>query len=140
MRTINTASGDLRVDSIGGSAELATASGDVDVNHVAGDARIRSASGDVEVRAADGSVSVRTASGDIRIGVVRRGVVEIDSASGDVAVGVATGTAAWLDVQALSGGVSSSLEPSDSPGDDAETVSIHAHTLSGDIRVHRAPN
>ena len=68
------------------------------------------------------------------------GVVEIDSASGDVEVGVAAGTAAWLDVQALSGGVSSSLEPTDSPGDDAETVSIHAHTLSGDIRVRRAPN
>ena len=99
---------------------------------------MRSASGDVAVREADGSVNVRTASGDVRIESVRRGTVEIDSASGDVDVAVAVGTAAWLDVQALSGSVSSSLDPTDAPGDDAETVSIHAHTLSGDIRIRRA--
>ena len=84
---------------------------------------------------ADGSVTVRTASGDVRVDSVRRGTVEIDSASGDVEIGVAAGTAAWLDVQALSGSVSSSLDPTDAPGDDAETVSIHAHTLSGDVRA-----
>jgi DUF4097 and DUF4098 domain-containing protein YvlB len=138
--SVNTASGDLRLESIDGSAELATASGDIDVGRVAGDARVRSASGDVVIKAADASVGVRTASGDIRIDVLRRGNVEIDTASGDVELGVATGTAAWLDVQALSGRVSSTLEPTDTPGDDTETVSIHAHTLSGDIDLRRAPN
>jgi hypothetical protein len=72
--------------------------------------------------------------------VVRRGIVEVDTASGDVEVGIATGTAAWLDVQALSGRVSSTLEATDTPGHDAETVTIHAHTLSGDITLRRAPN
>jgi Putative adhesin len=138
--SVNTASGDLRLESIDGSVELASASGDVEVGHVVGDARVRSASGDVVVKAADGSIGVRTASGDIRIDVLRRGSAEIDTASGDVELGVATGTAAWLDVQALSGRVSSTLEPTDTPGDDTETVSIHAHTLSGDIDLRRAPN
>jgi Putative adhesin len=138
--SVNTASGDLRLESIDGSAELATASGDIDVGSVAGEARVRSASGDVVVKAADGSAGVRTASGDVRIDMIRRGSVEIDTASGDVELGVAKGTAAWLDVQALSGKVSSTLEPTDAPADDADKVSIHAHTLSGDITLHRAPN
>ncbi len=136
--TVSTASGDARLETVAGSAEFQTASGDAYLSHVGGDARLRSASGDVAVREADGSVNVRTASGDVRIESVRRGTVEIDSASGDVDVAVAVGTAAWLDVQALSGSVSSSLDPTDAPGDDAETVSIHAHTLSGDIRIRRA--
>lgn len=137
--SVNTASGDARLDTVGRSAELATASGDVTLLHVGGDTRARSASGDVVIRGADGSVTVRTASGDIRLDSVRRGTVEVDSASGDVEIGIAAGTAAWLDVQALSGSVSSSLDPSEAPGDDAEAVSIHAHTLSGDVRVRRAP-
>jgi DUF4097 and DUF4098 domain-containing protein YvlB len=136
--SVNTASGDVRVDVVSGSAELATASGDVAVSHVLGDARVRSASGDVGLDRADGSVTVRTASGDVRVGSVRRAAVEIDTASGDVEIGVAAGTAAWLDVQALSGSVSSALDAADAPDDDAETVAIHAHTLSGDVRVRRA--
>jgi DUF4097 and DUF4098 domain-containing protein YvlB len=136
--SVNTASGDVRVDVVSGSAELATASGDVAVSHVLGDARVRSASGDVGLDKADGSVTVRTASGDVRVGSVRRAAVEIDTASGDVEIGVAAGTAAWLDVQALSGSVSSALDAADAPDDDAETVAIHAHTLSGDVRVRRA--
>jgi DUF4097 and DUF4098 domain-containing protein YvlB len=138
--SVTTASGDVRLESVDGSAELSTASGDIDVNRVADEARVRSASGDVVIKVAGGSVNVRTASGDVRIGVVRRGIVEIDTASGDVEVGVAAGTAAWLDVQAISGRVSSALEATDTPSDDAETVSIHAHTLSGDITLRRAPN
>jgi DUF4097 and DUF4098 domain-containing protein YvlB len=135
---VTTASGDVRLESVQGSAEFSTASGDIDVGHVADETRARSASGDVNVKVVGGSVSVRTASGDVRVGVVRRGIVEIDSASGDVEVGVPTGTAAWLDVQALSGRVTSALEPTGTPGDDADTVSIHAHTLSGDISLRRA--
>ena len=135
---VSTASGDAHIGTVDGSGELSTASGDVNVSRIAGDARVRSASGDVGLKEAGGSVTARTASGDIRIDSVRRGTTEIDSASGDVDLGIALGTAAWLDVQALSGTVSSTLEPTDAPADDAETVSIHAHTLSGDIRVRRA--
>jgi DUF4097 and DUF4098 domain-containing protein YvlB len=136
--SVSTASGDSRIEAIDASGELSTASGDVNVGRIAGDVRVRSASGDVGLGVAGGSVTVRTASGDIRVDSLRRGTTEIDSASGDVDLGIAHGTTAWLDVQALSGSVSSGLDPTDAPGGDAETVSIHAHTLSGDIRVRRA--
>jgi hypothetical protein len=137
--TVTTASGDTRVETIGGSAQLSTASGDVSVDRVDGDTRVRTASGDVGVGRAGGSVTARTASGDVRVGSVTTGTVQIDSASGDVEIGVVAGTAAWLDVQSLSGTVSSSLDATDAPGDQADTVSIHAHTLSGDVHIRRAP-
>jgi DUF4097 and DUF4098 domain-containing protein YvlB len=137
---ITTASGDARLEAVVGSAQLSTASGDVAIGRVEGDARVRTASGDVVLGYTAGSVSARTASGDVRLGSVRTGTVQVDSASGDVEIGVVTGTAAWLDVQSLSGSVSSALEPGDAPGDTADTVSIHAHTLSGDVRIRRASN
>jgi DUF4097 and DUF4098 domain-containing protein YvlB len=133
-----TASGDIRLGSVGGSAEVATASGDIDVPAAEGDVKARSASGDVVLGQIGGSVAVRTASGDTRVRSVRRGTVEINAASGDIEVGVAAGVAAWLDVQSLSGDLSSALEPTDAPGDGADTVTIHAHSLSGDVRVRRA--
>jgi DUF4097 and DUF4098 domain-containing protein YvlB len=136
--TVTTASGDARLDAIAGSAELSTASGDVAVDRIDGNARIRTASGDVGLGQAGGSVTARTASGDVRVGSVRTGAVQIDSASGDVEIGVVAGTAAWLDVQSLSGTASSSLDATDAPGDQADTVSIHAHTLSGDVHIRRA--
>jgi DUF4097 and DUF4098 domain-containing protein YvlB len=135
---VTTASGDARLDAVSGSAQLSTASGDVAVGRVEGDARVRTASGDVGLGHSGGSVSARTASGDVRVGSVRTGTVQIDSASGDVEIGVATGTAAWLDVQSLSGSVSSALDSTDAPGDETDTVSIHAHTLSGDVHLRRA--
>jgi DUF4097 and DUF4098 domain-containing protein YvlB len=138
--SVTTASGDARLDAVSGSAELATASGDIEVDSVGGDARARSASGDVAIGRVDGSVTARTASGDVRIRSVRRGTVQIDTASGDVEVGVAAGTAAWLDAQSLSGSVSSTLDPTDTPADDSETVTIHTHSLSGDVHIRRASN
>jgi DUF4097 and DUF4098 domain-containing protein YvlB len=138
--TVTTASGDVRLDAVSGSAQVSTASGDVAVGRVDGDARLRSASGDVGLEHTGGSVSARTASGDVRVVSVRTGTVQIDSASGDVEIGVAAGTAAWLDVQSLSGSVSSDLDAADAPGDETGTVSIHAHTLSGDVHIRRAPN
>jgi hypothetical protein len=134
-----TASGDIRLDTVAGPAELATASGDIDVTAVEDDVRARTASGDVVLGRVGGSVSVRTASGDTRVRAVHRGTIDVNTASGDIEIGVAVGTAAWLDVQSLSGSLSSALEPTDAPGDGSDTVTIHAHSLSGDVRVRRAP-
>jgi DUF4097 and DUF4098 domain-containing protein YvlB len=138
--SVTTASGDARLGAVSGSAELATASGDIEVTSVGGDARARSASGDVAIGRADGSVAARTASGDVQVRAVRRGTVEIDTASGDVEIGIVAGTAAWLDAQSLSGSVSSTLDPTDAPGDDTETVTVHARSLSGDVSIRRAAN
>lgn len=135
---VKTASGEVRFSDVGGSADASTASGDMQLKRVGGDVALRSASGDASVGPVGGSLTAKTASGDIRIESVAIGTVEIDSASGDVLVGVADGTAAWLEVQSLSGDVHSELEASEAPADDAPTVTVRARTLSGDITIRRA--
>ena len=135
---VKTASGDVRVAEVAGSSDVTTASGDIQLGRIAGDATIRSASGDAIVGDVGGSVTAKTASGDIRVESVAGGTVQIDSASGDVGLGVAAGTAAWLEVQSLSGDVSSELAESEPPHDDAPTVTIRARTLSGDVTIRRA--
>lgn len=135
---IKTASGDVRLTEVIGTGDVTTASGDIQIQNVNGDVNLRSASGDATVGAVGGSVSAKTASGDIRVDSVTIGSVEIDSASGDVWLGVAPGTAAWLEVQSLSGDVTSELQSSDAPADDGPSVSIRARTLSGDVAIRRA--
>jgi hypothetical protein len=135
---VKTASGDVRLTEVVGTGEVTTASGDIQIQRVNGDVNLRSASGDATVGAVGGSVTAKTASGDIRIDSVTVGSVEIDSASGDLWLGVAPGTAAWLEVQSLSGDVTSELQTSDAPADDAPSVAIRARTLSGDIAIRRA--
>ena len=135
---IKSASADVRVDRIGGSADVITASGDLLLPDIGGDAHVRTASGDVALGVIRGSVSGKTASGDMRIESVREGTVQIDSASGDLWIGIAHGTAAWLEVQSLSGDVTSELESADAPDDDAPTVTVRARTLSGDVAIRRA--
>lgn len=135
---VNTASGDISVLEIAGRAEVSTASGDVEIREVGGDLKLNTASGDASVGTAHGSVTVKTASGDVRVKSVEQGRFSADGASGDVMVGVAEGTAAWLDVNSLSGDVASRLEQADRPGPDEKTVEIRVRTLSGDVMVTRA--
>lgn len=135
---VKTASGDVRLTEVKGTGEVTTASGDIQLQRVNGDVNLRSASGDATVGVVGGSVAAKTASGDIRVDSVTTGSVEVDSASGDVWLGVAHGTAAWLEVQSLSGDVTSELQASDDPGDDAPSVAIRARTLSGDVAIRRA--
>ncbi len=103
-----------------------------------GDANVRSASGDAVIGAVGGSVNAKTASGDIKVESVIAGTTQIDSASGDIWLGVAPGTTAWLEVQSLSGDVTSELQSADAPDEDAPAVSIQARTLSGDVAIRRA--
>jgi len=135
---VKTASGDVRLGPVGGNVEVFTASGDTQVAAVGGDATCRTASGDIELGPVGGSAAAKSASGDIRIDSITGGTVDVDSASGDVDIGIAAGTAAWLEVQSLSGDVRSDLDTTDAPGDDAARVTVRARTLSGDIVIRRA--
>ena len=65
------------------------------------------------------------------------GTVRANGASGDISIGIEEGTAAWLDVSTVSGRVDQELGESEPP-DRATTVEIAAHTVSGDLRVHRS--
>lgn len=134
------ASGDIAIREVGGSVSIQTASGDVDLGIVRGAVNVSSASGDIAIEEAYGNVSASTVSGDQDHLAVMTGSVSAHSVSGDVTIGVRRGSRAWLDCNTVSGDTSSELELSpDVPEGDGPLVEIRAKTVSGDIRILRAP-
>jgi DUF4097 and DUF4098 domain-containing protein YvlB len=71
---------------------------------------------------------------------VLRGKVAAHSVSGDVTIAVRRGSKVYLDCNTVSGDTSSELElTTDAPAGDGPLVEIRAKTVSGDIRITRAP-
>ncbi len=135
---VATASGDVIVSEAAAEVRASTASGDVQVARLGGEARVNTASGDVMIGQCAGSVSVSTASGDVELRSVASGRIGVNSASGDLTVGVVPGISVYLDLASTSGSIRSELEESD--GDDSgPAVEIKCRTLSGDVRIRRAP-
>lgn len=158
--SVRMGSGDVRFDEVGGDVTVKTASGGVKGRRVAGDLTVQGASGDVTVARVEGSLELRTASGDLRIGEAGGPVhattmsgdlevralagpsAELRSVSGDIEVGVSQGRGVYLDLSSLNGDVRSDLEAGVAPARDADQgpdVDLAASTVSGDIRVRRAP-
>lgn len=155
---VATASGDVQADSVLGGVNVKSASGDVHIRLVSAGVNVQSASGDVQIGAVRGSINVNTASGDVTIGeaddnvnvntvsgdqehgAVVRGNISAHSVSGDVRIGVRRGSKVYLDCTTVSGDTSSELEVSpEAPATDGPLVEIRAKTVSGDIRITRAP-
>jgi hypothetical protein len=155
---VATASGQVEADRVDGGVNVKSASGDVEIREVKGGLNVQTASGDVEVRVAHGGINVNSASGDVTVGeaydnvnvntvsgdqdhgAVMRGNVNANSVSGDVTIGVRRGSKVFLDCNTMSGDTSSELEMTgDVPLGDGPLVEIRAKTVSGDIRITRAP-
>jgi DUF4097 and DUF4098 domain-containing protein YvlB len=137
---IKSASGDTRIEEVTGGVNVQTASGDIELETVHGAINVASASGDVMIGAAYDNVSVNTVSGDQEHGAVMRGKVNAQSVSGDVTVAVRRGSKVFLDCNTVSGDTSSELElTTDAPAGDGPLVEVRAKTVSGDIRITRAP-
>ena len=155
---VATASGDVEVERVDGGLNVKSASGDITAREITGSVNVQTASGDVEVGTAGGSVNVATASGDVAIdeaydsvnantvsgdqrhGAVMKGTVGAHSVSGDIEIGVRRGSKVWLDCNTVSGDTSSELElKADVPDGDGPLVEIRAKTVSGDIKITRAP-
>lgn len=137
---VKTASGDVRVREIGGGVNVQTASGDIELDVVRGAANVASASGDVTIGEAYDNISANTVSGDQDHGAVMQGHVGATSVSGDVRIGVRRGSKAYLECNSVSGDTSSELElTTEAPAGDGPLVEIRAKTVSGDIRITRAP-
>jgi len=138
-----TASGDLHLDEVSGTLDVKTVSGDVHVGTVSRDATVQCVSGDVHIRSNDGSVSGNTVSGDQKYDAVMRGRVELRAVSGDISLGIRRGSRVFIDANTVSGSTSSEFELSDAPSappaQDAPLVEIFAKTVSGDVRLERAP-
>jgi hypothetical protein len=135
---VKTGSGNVRIGRTGSAASFGAGSGDLDIGHAAGDVKAKTGSGNISLGEAEADLDATTGSGSIRAGRVRRGRVKARAASGSIHVGVATGTAAWLDVQTVSGTARSELEASDEPAADADTVELQLNTVSGNITIVRA--
>jgi DUF4097 and DUF4098 domain-containing protein YvlB len=138
--SVKAASGDIRVREVGGGLSVQTASGDIDLDIVRGPVSVATASGDLRIGEAYDNVSANTVSGDQEHGAVMRGKVAAHSVSGDVTIAVRRGSKVYLDCNTVSGDSSSELElSSDAPAGDGPLVEIKAKTVSGDIRITRAP-
>ncbi len=156
--SIQTASGDVEVDRVLGGVTVKSASGDIQAREIGGSTSIQTASGDIAIDVARGSVTIATASGDVRIGeayddvsantvsgdqdhgAVMTGRLAAHSVSGDVHVGVRRGSRVHLDCNTVSGDTSSDLELTpDAATGPGPLVEIRAKTVSGDIKITRAP-
>lgn len=155
---VQTASGDLDIDRVSGGVNVKSASSDFSAREVGGGVNIQTASGDIDLSVARGPINVTSVSGDISIGeaydnvnansvsgdqdhgAVMQGVVAAHSVSGDVTIAVRRGSKAFLDCTTVSGDTTSELElTSDAPAGNGPLVEIRAKTVSGDIRITRAP-
>ncbi len=154
---VSTASGDILVDRVSGGVNVKSASSDFSAREV-GPTNIQTASGDIDISVARGPVNVTSVSGDISIGeaydnvnansvsgdqdhgAVMTGVVAAHSVSGDVTIAVRRGSKAFLDCSTVSGDTTSELElTGEAPSGEGPLVEIRAKTVSGDIRITRAP-
>jgi uncharacterized protein YjlB len=140
---VKTASGDVHFETVDGYFNVKTASGDVYAESVARDTNVQLVSGDVYIRDAGGSIHAATVSGDQRYDAVLQGRVELRAVSGDIGVGICRGSRVFIDANTVSGSTSSEFELSDAPAaplaDDAPLVEVYAKTVSGDVRIERAP-
>ncbi|HET7450932.1 MAG TPA: DUF4097 family beta strand repeat-containing protein [Gaiellaceae bacterium] len=137
---VKSASSDFSAREVGGGVNIQTASGDIDLSIARGPINVTSVSGDISIGEAYDNVNANSVSGDQDHGAVMQGVVAAHSVSGDVTIAVRRGSKAFLDCTTVSGDTTSELElTSDAPAGDGPLVEIRAKTVSGDIRITRAP-
>jgi DUF4097 and DUF4098 domain-containing protein YvlB len=155
---IQSASGDFTVGAVGGDLKAQTASGDLRCSSVAGRTAFTTVSGDLEVGAAAEPVEVKATSGDVRLGEVAQGArvinvsgdvrilvldegsLHVRSVSGNVSVGVALGVDLHVDVETMSGHVSSDIPLDDAPRSRRREarVDLSVRSVSGDVAIERA--
>jgi DUF4097 and DUF4098 domain-containing protein YvlB len=141
---VKTASGDVHFETVDGYLDVKTVSGDLYAASVARDANIQLVSGDAYIGDAGGSISANTVSGDQRFEAVVQGRLELRSVSGDIGVGIRRGSRVFIDANTVSGSTSSEFDLSDAPqqvapSTDSPLVEMYAKTVSGDVRIERAP-
>ncbi|MCR3718855.1 MULTISPECIES: DUF4097 family beta strand repeat-containing protein [Prauserella salsuginis group] len=135
---IRTGSGKVNVGRVDGGVTVRNSNGDTEIDAVAGDVRVRSANGAIVVDQAGANVDVRTHHGPIRIGAIARGVAELGTSMGDLDLGIATGTAAWLDLETSFGQLRNLLDDVARPEEADDTVAVRGRTSTGNVTIHRA--
>ncbi len=136
--TVRTGSGDVSVGAVAGAADLVSGSGDIVVRRAERRLKLKTGSGDVRVQASGGDVDVMTGTGDCELAGVSGGEVSARTGTGDVVIAVASGVAAYLDLNTVTGDVRVELDDADDPGGAEATTRLSVQSGSGDIRVKRA--
>ncbi|MEO7753804.1 MAG: DUF4097 family beta strand repeat-containing protein [Terracoccus sp.] len=136
--TVRTGSGDVSVGSVAGVADLVSGSGDISVRRAERRLKVKTGSGDVRVLASGDDVDLMTGTGDCELAGVSGGEIRARTGTGDVVVAVASGVAAYLDLNTVTGDVRVELDDADDPGDSESTTRLSVQSGSGDIRVKRA--
>jgi len=80
-----TAGGSIRINDIGGSVRAQTSGGGIDVGNVAGDLKLETAGGGITIRSAGGRVRAETAGGGIELGSATQSVY-LATAGGSIQV------------------------------------------------------
>lgn len=135
---LTTSSGTVRVGAIEGTAVIKNSNGDSRVGEISGELRVNAANGDIAIEQSHASLAAKTANGDIRVDAVRRGPVVAETARGGVEIAIPDGIAAWLDVHTHYGHVHNTLDPTDRPEPDDDSVEVRARTAYGDITIRRS--
>jgi DUF4097 and DUF4098 domain-containing protein YvlB len=130
--------GAVNIRRIDGPATVKNSNGASWIGEVTGDLRVNGANGSVTVERAHAGVTAKTANGSVRIGQVARGAVTLETAAGALEVGIRTGTAAWLDLNTVSGRIRNELAAAAGPDNTDETVEVRARTYVGNIIIRRA--
>lgn len=142
---VKTASGDVHIEDARGMLSVNSASGDLHAGSVGGEVNVQLVSGDVYIGDAGDSITANTISGDQRIEAVYRGRMDLRAVSGDISVGIRRGSRIYVDANTVSGSTTSELDLSDAPAEqqslegESSLVELFAKTVSGDVRIERAP-
>lgn len=136
---LTSSAGSVRIRELAGEALIKNPNGSTTIGEVTGTLVVQGAHGDVTIADARGTVTAKSSYGNLLVERIDGGRVQLEAGYGSVEVGVAEGTAAWLDVSSQHGAVRNTLQPSDAPGVEENTVELHARTSWGDILIRR-PN
>jgi DUF4097 and DUF4098 domain-containing protein YvlB len=135
---VKTGSGDVELGRIGRDGDVSAGSGDVALDSVGGALKVKTGSGDIVIKSGGDRVDAMAGSGDVVVNRVDRGELIVKTGSGDVVIGIASGTAAYLDIQTVTGSVHSSLDNAQAPMDGDSTVTVSVTSGTGDVVLQRA--
>ncbi len=136
----HTASGDLRCSSVAGSAVFSTTSGDLELGAAGARVEVKATSGNVRLGELSHGAKIINVSGDVRVLTLDEGALHVRSVSGDVSVGVARGVDLHVDVETMSGSVSSDIPLGDRPGPTHldRRVDLSVRSVSGNVQIAHA--
>ncbi|WHT19187.1 hypothetical protein N8J89_39890 [Crossiella sp. CA-258035] len=135
---VTSGSGEIWLHTVNGTAVVKNSNGPTTIGDITGDLRVNVANGNTSIERAHSTVAVKAAAGSIHIGELTRGTAVLETNAGDVELGIRQGTAAYLDINTLTGRFINDLATIGGPETNTETLKVHARTVTGDIIVRRS--